>query len=239
MDRSLGWIKVHREIRAHWIWDDPVKLKWWLDILLEVNHSGKKVSIGYKVFDCERGQCVISLKNWGKRWKVSKSVVKNFFRMLESDGMIRNANETVTTRLTVCNYDSYQQNENANDTHSIRIENASRTQQSTTKNVKKEKKEKKEVKEVHKLVLFIETNYPKVSKLDSPTSEQCEKLKELYSEHLIIDVLDAMENFKELNKKYTSCYLTVNNWCKKRMESGNIAPPKKTKTEFVKFFHND
>jgi hypothetical protein len=32
----MGWIKLHREIRDHWIWKDPVKYQWWTDILLPV-----------------------------------------------------------------------------------------------------------------------------------------------------------------------------------------------------------
>jgi hypothetical protein len=103
-----GWIKLFRSIRMHWIWEDPVKLKWWLDILLEVNHSGKKVNIGYEIFDCKRGQSVMSLQNWAERWKTSKDTVRNFFKLLEKDAMITHENLHKTTRLTVCNYDSYQ-----------------------------------------------------------------------------------------------------------------------------------
>ena len=43
--------------------------------------------------------------------KGGKSVVYNFFTMLKNDEMISIKNETVTIRLTVCNYDSYQDNQ--------------------------------------------------------------------------------------------------------------------------------
>lgn len=140
-----GWLKLSRKINTHWIWKDPVKLKWWIDILLTVNYENNKTSIGYKVFECKRGQSLLSLQSWAKKWGVSKSVVNNFFNMLENDGMIVIENETVTTRLTVCNYDTYQQSENTINTDEERIENASRTQQSTIK----ERKEIKESKEVN------------------------------------------------------------------------------------------
>ena len=41
-----GWIQLHRTIHKHWIWKDANKLKWWLDILLTVNHVDAKNLIG-------------------------------------------------------------------------------------------------------------------------------------------------------------------------------------------------
>lgn len=105
---SEGYISLHRKIRDHWIWNDPVKFKWWVDLLLTVNHSDKKVNIGFELYDCKRGQTVMSLNNWGERWKVNKDTVRNFFVLLEKDEMITRENLIKTTRITICNYDSYQ-----------------------------------------------------------------------------------------------------------------------------------
>lgn len=139
----MGWIKLYREIKDHWIWEDPRKLKWWVDILINVNHEDKKVGIGFKVFDCKRGQSVKSLKTWGDRWDVSKTVVKNFFTMLENDNMITTENLTVTTRLTVCNYELYQGQQNGNETGTKRERPRKKTQQSPNKNIE-------ELKEVYR-----------------------------------------------------------------------------------------
>lgn len=152
-----GWIKINRSINNHWIFKDPIKFKWWIDILLMANYESKRVSIGYKVFECNRGECLMSLKSWGERWGVSKTVVNNYFSMLESDNMIKTVNETVTTRLLVCNYDSYQQIENGNKTETKRKQNATETQQSTTKE-SKEYKESKELNNSYKKRLLSEIN---------------------------------------------------------------------------------
>lgn len=112
-----GWIKLHRSIQDHWIWQDPLKLKWWLDIIMEVNHADNKVNLGLKIIECKRGQSVISLSGWAKRWGVSKSMVRNFFNLLENDGMITQENVTKSTRITVCNYDNYQDAAHARKTH--------------------------------------------------------------------------------------------------------------------------
>ena len=167
-----GWIKLERNIRDNWIWQDPIKLKWWIDILMTVNLSEKKVSIGYKLFTCKRGECLMSLQNWGKRWNVSKTVVNNFFRMLENDNMIKTVNETVTTRLIVCNYDSCQECENTIETETKRIEDAIIPQQSTTKEYKEYNKGKEykytspttkgDVSENEKFILTIPQEWEKI-----------------------------------------------------------------------------
>lgn len=133
-----GWIKLFRSIRNHWLWDHPEKLKWWIDILLEVNHTGKKVAIGYELFDCSRGQSVMSLSNWAKRWRVSKDQARNFLVLLQKDKMISRENLGKTTRLTVCNYDSYQHVLHDSQTASKRHPNGTSHKQEG-KELKKEK----------------------------------------------------------------------------------------------------
>lgn len=107
-----GWICLYRGIQDHWIWQDPVKLKWWIDILISVNHDDKKINIGLDIFECNRGQSILSLSNWAKRWSVSKHTVSNFFVLLKKDSMIETENLKKTIRITVCNYDDYQDKKN-------------------------------------------------------------------------------------------------------------------------------
>ncbi len=103
-----GWIKLQRAIKDHWIWKDPIKLKWWIDLLITVNHSPTKVNIGNQLFECGRGQSIQSLSNWAKQWGVSKDKARNFLVLLEKDGMISHESIGKSTRITICNYDTYQ-----------------------------------------------------------------------------------------------------------------------------------
>jgi hypothetical protein len=105
--RNTGFIALHRTIQEHWIWDDPIKLKWWLDILMAANHSDQKAAIGFQLVECKRGQTVRSIMTWAKRWRVDESTVRRFFDLLKKDGMIKTESVVKTTRLTVCNYDNY------------------------------------------------------------------------------------------------------------------------------------
>lgn len=123
-----GWISIHRQLKNHWVWQDPVKLKWWLDILLSVNHTPNKVNLGNQIVECGRGQSLKSLQTWAYEWKTSKDNVRNFFKLLEKDKMISTENVIKSTRLTVCNYDSYQSNLHATPTQHQRTTNATPTQ---------------------------------------------------------------------------------------------------------------
>lgn len=123
-----GWISLHRKIQNHWIWKDPLKLKWWIDILLTANHSDGKINIGLQLFECKRGQSVMSLSNWAKRWGVTKDKAREFLVLLEKDGMITRESLGKTTRITVCNYDSYQNNSHDNQTIIKRSPNDNQTQ---------------------------------------------------------------------------------------------------------------
>jgi hypothetical protein len=103
----MSWIHLHRKIKDNWIWTDATKLKWWLDILLSVNHTPATVMIKGKLITCQKGQTIKSLETWARDWGTTKKTVHNFLNLLKSDGMIETQNLLVTTCITVCNYDSY------------------------------------------------------------------------------------------------------------------------------------
>jgi hypothetical protein len=136
-----GWIKVHRQLSNHWIWDKPEYLKWWLDILMQANIEPKKVLIKNQLIEINRGEVVYSYETWANRWKINKSKVLRFLKMLEKDSMIVLKSETVTTRITICKYDTYQGERNDSETQVKRTRNASETQVKPTKEVKELEKE--------------------------------------------------------------------------------------------------
>ncbi len=127
---NKGWISVHRKIQDNWLWQskEPYdNLKAWLDILLTVNHSEQKVLIKGTLYTVKRGESIMSLDSWANRWKWNKSKVRRFLNLLQSDSMIELKNERKTTRLTVCNYDSYQDKRNANESQMNHKRNADET----------------------------------------------------------------------------------------------------------------
>lgn len=103
-----GWIKLHRQIKEHWIWDDAERFKWWMDILMSTNFKGKKTELGGKISVVERGSFHTSETKLSERWGVSRNRVRRFINLLESDNMITTKKNRDGTTIKVCNYAVYQ-----------------------------------------------------------------------------------------------------------------------------------
>lgn len=149
-NKQLGYICIFRSIKNHWIWNDEKKFKWWMDILLTVNYSKEiqKVNIGNQLYECGRGQSIRSLQNWSSEWNVSKDTARNFLALLQNDNMIVLESLIKTTRITVCNFDSYQTILHDKQTQTKRKPNANQTQSDTNN----KDKEGEEVKIIQKFI---------------------------------------------------------------------------------------
>jgi len=132
-----GWISIHRKMQEHWLWDEErvfSKAEAWIDLLLSVNHKDNKIVIKNKVINIKRGQTAMSLVTLAKRWKWDKSKVRRFLEVLKTDTMIDTKSETVTTLITICNYESYQSNGNGSETEVKRKRNRSETRSTPNNN---------------------------------------------------------------------------------------------------------
>jgi hypothetical protein len=141
-----GWVKTHRKIQSHWLYTEKrvfSNFEAWIDIILNVNHCEAKVFIKGILFEVKRGESINSLDTWSKRWNWNKSKVRRFLDLLQKDKMIVLKSEQITTRLTVCNYDSYQDTRNADETQTKRKRNARETLTTPNKNEKNENNENK------------------------------------------------------------------------------------------------
>lgn len=139
-----GWIKIHRSITNHWLYSEKrtySKLEAWYDMLMTVNYTDNKVLIKGNLYNVKRGQSILSLESWGKRWNWDKSKVRRFLNTLQTDNMIELKSDTITTQLTICNYESYQGERNADETRTKRKRNADETQTNLIEERKKENKE--------------------------------------------------------------------------------------------------
>jgi hypothetical protein len=207
---SGGWIKIHRKLSEHWIYQDSNYLHWWIDILLSANFEDKKVLIKGALYDCKRGQSVYSLDTWAKRWNTDKSKVRRFLSMLETDGMITLENISVSTRLTVCKYECYQDERHADETQVKRKRNADETQMTPTKEFKNDKKEKKE-----------ENIYRAFAHLQITTAEVDKIIADGWEREQVDEILDEIENYRN-NKNYVSLNLTARKWLAKKPKNGLI-----------------
>ena len=243
-----GWIKIHRQIIKHWIWDNPDYLKAWIAILITVNHEDNKVLIHGELFNCGRGESLLSLANWaktfGKGWTIQRT--RTFFNLLEKDKMVNTEGCRKTTRLKVCNYESYQEVQQANNRRTTDKQQADNKQITTNKNDKNDKKNNIDIQQAEnldesyiKFNSWLMENAPNVLKINKQITErQFLSLKEKYSSRQIMEVIESLDNYAPAPKKYVSVYRTVSEWIKRRNEGDEIKENKIDSNKFKGNYNN-
>jgi len=112
-----GWIKLHRSLSDHWLWDfkSPDKAMAWIDLLMMARHSDGSAMMKGKLVNIDRGQVAISQISMQKRWKWSQNKVKRFLLMLTNQGMITIKTNDITTIVSICNFNSFQDEDKSNE----------------------------------------------------------------------------------------------------------------------------
>ena len=89
--KPTGWIKLHRKISAHWLYNEKPfdYFHAWCDLLMEANHETAMRPYHGKVIEQKRGQVVYTVKGLQDRWGWSYRKVRNFLDALERDGMVQ------------------------------------------------------------------------------------------------------------------------------------------------------
>lgn len=149
-----GWIKLHRKIQEHWIWQDDKYFKWWNTILLNVNHDESKFPVDGELMTCFPGQSFRSIQSWTDLFGCSKKTTISFLKLLKKDAMISteivgNGNRRKHL-LTVVNWKDYQIEETENYTEkepkTTPKRNPKVTSNKNDKNVKNDKNFSKNIK---------------------------------------------------------------------------------------------
>lgn len=108
---SNGWIKLHREILDHWVYDDPEKLKIWITLLSKASHKKRKVPINYQVIDIKPGELIFGTIKFAEAIGVSRDKLYKTVKMFEKDGMIEYDTTTYKNKFSiirVLNWEKYQ-----------------------------------------------------------------------------------------------------------------------------------
>lgn len=105
---NSGWICLHRKIIDNWIWEDPEKLRAWLDILLMVNHEDKQIPFNGHIITVRRGEKLTSIKKLAERWGWNRKRVMRFLKLLEESEMCLTKRTANGTTIFVQNYGLYQ-----------------------------------------------------------------------------------------------------------------------------------
>ncbi len=178
-----GWIKLHRCITDHWIYQEKPfsRFQAWVDLLLLANHKDNKTVLGSKIIDVERGSFVTSELKLMDRWGWSKSKVRKFLTLLENDKMIVKKSDSKKTTITIVNYSFYQDKETTEEPQKDHRKTTEEPQKDTNKNDKNDKNDKKDIS------TYIDTNTDIDTKDINQNKEVLvpapyEKIKNLYNE---------------------------------------------------------
>lgn len=107
-----GWISLDRAITKHWLWQNEkfTKGQAWIDLLLWAAHTPHKVLLKGTLITVERGEQIRSQVTLSKAWNWDRKTVSRFLKLLEKDGMIASRVDHLTSYISICNYDSFQDN---------------------------------------------------------------------------------------------------------------------------------
>lgn len=117
-----GWIKLHRAVLDHWIFDSPRYLKWWMWLLLNAQRSDTRVMARGQLLEIKAGQLVASVRTLRNAWAnidslrrgratPSYETVRRFLKLLKNEGMVDYDTDKITksgTHITIINYQRYQ-----------------------------------------------------------------------------------------------------------------------------------
>ena len=110
LDKNKGFIYVWRDIQNHFLSDyKPFdKFHAWIDLLMLANHKDNRFLLGNNLVSVDRGSLITSELKLMERWGWSKTKVRAFLSLLESDSMITRKVDNKKTTITIVNYSVYQ-----------------------------------------------------------------------------------------------------------------------------------
>lgn len=135
---SKGWIKLHRTMRDHYLWGDKpfARGQAWIDLLMMASHEDNKFMLGGDLIESKAGDVVTSEVKLMDRWGWSKTKVRKFLKLLETDQMIIKKADRKKTTIFIVNWGKYQNGETTEKLQKDRRETAEKPQRDTINNVK-------------------------------------------------------------------------------------------------------
>lgn len=134
--KNKGWVSLHRALQDHWVWmDKPFsKGQAWVDLVMSANHKDNKVLLGNELIDVNRGQFITSEIKLMEKWGWSKTKVRSFLKLLQSDSMIVKMSDKKKTTITIVNYGVWQDTETTKEPQKNHEETMEELQKDTNNN---------------------------------------------------------------------------------------------------------
>ena len=223
-----GWIKLHRKIQEHWLYEEKRKFsrfEAWLDLLMMANHEDSRVILGNEIVCVKRGQRITSIRKLCEKWGWSNTKVTQFLKLLETDNMIEVETDTKKTVITIVNYDFYQGINGTKTTENRHENDAKQTQKHTNKNEKNVKNNttRKQVYEDDSIYIMLAKYFVEQIKQNNPNFKEPNYQKWANDIRLMIE----RDNRTEEQIKYLMKWVQQDDF-----EMANVLSPSKLRKRF-------
>jgi len=138
-----GWFSIQRSLLNSplWLSEEFTRAQAWIDLIGLANHTEGFIRVRDSKVTILRGQLGWSQVALGHRWAWTRNRVRSFLNELEKEGKIEQQNNSLTTIISIVNYDYYQKFEQREDNEITTEQQRSDTNNNKNKenNLKKEK----------------------------------------------------------------------------------------------------
>lgn len=227
-----GWIKLHREILEHWVYDDPEKLKVWITLISKASHTVHKQNVGYRIVELHPGELIFGTIKFANLINVSRDKLYRTIKLFEDDGMIDYDTETYKGEFSIVkinNWKQYQKpaeateqaREGDSQTPNIRQTNTSQTPPQTNNNGNNVKNN---ISPAEKEILSV-LNTIKLYPFDY--ERDIEYIRDLLTEYPKVDLLAEAKKWKIYKidkplKKNSNARSQFKNWIKNSIKWGRV-----------------
>ena len=110
---SSGWIKLYRIDENHWLYRESKARAFWFDLLSIATWKDSRIRLAQGIVDLPAGSVVTSRSELSARTGFGEKQVRNFLKLFEIDRMIVQQKSNKGTIITICNWEKYQNIEDA------------------------------------------------------------------------------------------------------------------------------
>ncbi len=200
---NQGYISLHRKVMQNFLFKEKrafSKFEAWLYLLMNANHTDTKVLLGNQLIDVKKGSFITSEIKLMAEFSWSKSKLRTFLSLLESQSMIEKVTDSKKTTLTIVKYSDYQEHQTAKKPQKNRKPTAKELRSDTDNNENNDNKDNNEnnITNPTEVELVLE---PKLNFQDFNDPILAEKL---WSQWVRYKHTQHKEKYKELETEQTA-----------------------------------
>ena len=173
---NIGWVKLHRQFKD-WEWYNKSEMvHLFIHCLIKSNFKDGS----FQGIECKKGSFITSLKHLSDETNISIQTIRTCLKKLQLTKEIEVKSTNKLTQITICNYDSYQQEEVLTNKQLTNNQQTTNKQLTTIEEYKEYKEEKEVIysfDEFWKLYAKSSDKKSCLAKFEKLTNKELEKIK--------------------------------------------------------------